>query len=78
MWWFRHEACFFATQAAGFDSRGVGFPGILVLRELREIRIYIVLTATVAFCLRAGLDYYWHWTAFTRNVSYLLSLLFGR
>ena len=43
-----------------------------MLRELREIRVYIVFTAAVALWLQFGMGLYQHWDCACRNVAYLL------
>ena len=44
----------------------------MLAKEVRELRVYLLVTAIVAFFLKTGLMLFWHWTVFVHNVRYLI------
>jgi hypothetical protein len=44
----------------------------MLTREWREVRVYMLVTAIVAFGTYLGIDVYEHWHALTSNLNYLL------
>jgi hypothetical protein len=40
--------------------------------ELRSVRVYLLSTIIIAFCLKLGGDLFTHWYTFTQNMHCLL------
>ena len=44
----------------------------MLAKELREVRVYMLVTAIVAVYLKSGLLLVRNWTTFVHNVQYLV------
>jgi hypothetical protein len=44
----------------------------MLTRECREVRVYMLITAIVAFWTYLGIDVYEHWHALISNLNYML------